>query len=135
MGQGIIQKKRVVVVDSSDEEEGDNGDSMDPQNFDLVLGRLMGVSTELAALFKRTFSLNSRIDIKLKRMYGLFFEQVAGNESALQVINPGRLPNLQAFINKPEWSTASRLVDIPVIYNLLEAEIRTNGGYPKDLID
>ncbi|KAL0058334.1 hypothetical protein AAF712_015002 [Marasmius tenuissimus] len=123
-----------------DEHSDGSGDEMDRgravvQDFDVIRQRLMVVSREVGVLFERTLSLHTNIDAALQRCYGNFFSQVAAEESVLQMLHPKSLPILERFLSAPSWQMASKLADIPVLYNVLEAEFRRNGQYPKDLLD
>ncbi|KAK1221151.1 hypothetical protein PQX77_016050 [Marasmius sp. AFHP31] len=101
--------------------------------FDVVLGRLMAVSPSMAALLRKVSKLGSQG--RLKPLYGSLLEQLAAEESALQMVNARSLSVLHDFGLHPDWQRASRLVDIPAIYNVLEAELRTNGVYSRELVD
>ncbi|KAL0573495.1 hypothetical protein V5O48_008472 [Marasmius crinis-equi] len=128
--RGSTKKPRKV----QSEEEDDQGDDVRLKDFEIALGRLAFVSEDLAYMFRRTFGVTAKLDLKLKKRYQNFFEQLAADESALQMISVGSLKALADFVMTPSWTTASALIDIPALYHLLEAEERTHGCYPQDLI-
>ncbi|KAL0066843.1 hypothetical protein AAF712_006038 [Marasmius tenuissimus] len=127
----IRQRTRKAGGDSDEERDA----AKDSGSFDLILRRLILVSQELATLFKRTFCPNAQIEMKLKRLYGNLFEQIAAKESVLQMIAPRAIDELKDFVACPDWHMASRLVNTPALYNVLEGEMKVNGKYPKDLIN
>ncbi|KAL0569436.1 hypothetical protein V5O48_012524 [Marasmius crinis-equi] len=130
--RGVAKKGKKQKGGNEDEEDYGKGSLED---YELLVARLMTVSKEAAALFHRTFALTSKIDPSLRRLYGVVFEQVAAEESALQMVNPRCIQCLEAFVGAQDWETASQLLDIPAIYNVLEAEFKRNGCYPRDLLD
>ncbi|KAK1222325.1 hypothetical protein PQX77_014832 [Marasmius sp. AFHP31] len=127
------QQWRRKPTDPGDKEGEEGQASSELVSFDVVLGRLMTVSPQMAALLKRVSLLKSQGG--LKGLYGILFEQLAAEESALQMVNARSLSVLKDFSLHPDWQRASQLVDIPAIYNVLEAELRTNGVYPRELVD
>ncbi|KAL0572359.1 hypothetical protein V5O48_009594 [Marasmius crinis-equi] len=132
-----LKKSTKAGFEDTDEETEDPSTSTTPlrlEDFEIVLGRLILVSKELALLFKRTFSLHATTDARMKRLYGVFFEQVAAEEYGLQMINARAILPLHEFIADPCWEKASKLIDIPALYKLLEAEYKSSGRYPADLV-
>ncbi|KAL0578174.1 hypothetical protein V5O48_003805 [Marasmius crinis-equi] len=127
-------KKRKAKPLGSDDEDLDE-DAPDIEEFNIVVGRLMLVSKEVAVLFKRTFGTNTDIDACLKKLYGKLFQQIAAEESAVQMIMPRCLEKLKKFSENPRWESASDLLEIPALYHVLEAESKIRGGYPQDLMD
>ncbi|KAL0564892.1 hypothetical protein V5O48_017147 [Marasmius crinis-equi] len=124
--------------DESDDEKEVEDTTTTPlrlEDFEIIVGRLMLVSEELAQLFTRTFSLHAITDARMKRLYGTLFEQVAAEEYGLQMINARSLQPLQEFTSRPCWETASRLINIPALYKVLEAEFKSSGRYPRDLVE
>ncbi|KAL0569082.1 hypothetical protein V5O48_012884 [Marasmius crinis-equi] len=130
-------KKRAAKPKESDESGVNDVDEppLHGEQFQLVLGRLLLVSKELAMVFKRTFAVDAVIDARRKKLYGTLFEQVGAEESALQMIIPRTLPKLRVFAEDPRWETASQLREIPALYHVLEAESKTSGTYLRDLVD
>ncbi|KAL0568691.1 hypothetical protein V5O48_013297 [Marasmius crinis-equi] len=134
-----LKKASKAVYNETDDEDEENGNTsaapLRLEDFEVIVGRLMLVSQELAVLFKRVFSLHATTDSRMKRLYGVLFEQIAAEEYALQMLNARSLPPLQEFTEHPCWAKASKLIDIPALYNLLEAEYKSSGRYPRDLLD
>ncbi|KAL0067311.1 hypothetical protein AAF712_005537 [Marasmius tenuissimus] len=130
--------RRWVTASMKKKGSGSNDErdsARDSESFDLILRRLVLISEEMASLFKQTFTPNAQIDTKLKKLYGALFEQVAAEESVLQMIMPRSFGGLKDFTIRQDWNSASRLVDIPALYNVLEGEMKVNGRYPKDVIE
>ncbi|KAL0067409.1 hypothetical protein AAF712_005638 [Marasmius tenuissimus] len=123
-----------------EDDDGGNGDqSEDPWNvleeFRTIVGNLACVSKDLALVFSNAFSPTKEPNPALKQAYVVFFEQVAAEESALQMINFKCLTVLDDFVKTSTWEMGSRLVDIPALYNVLELEFRLNGRYPVEMVN
>ncbi|KAL0563841.1 hypothetical protein V5O48_018219, partial [Marasmius crinis-equi] len=132
-----LKKTSKAGLEGSDEEDENENTTTAPlrlEDFEVIVGRLMLVSEELASLFRRTFSLHATTGTRMKRLYGILFEQVAAEEYALQMINARSVQSLYEFTMDPCWGKASKLIDIPALYNVLEAEYKSNGQYPRDLV-
>ncbi|KAL0057912.1 hypothetical protein AAF712_015434 [Marasmius tenuissimus] len=77
----------------------------------------------------------AKIPPLLKRLYGVLLEQIAADEYATQMVSARSLPALRDFVERPGWVNATKLVDIPAVYNVLEAERKFFGEkYPADLL-
>ncbi|KAJ8074611.1 hypothetical protein PM082_015514 [Marasmius tenuissimus] len=98
-----------------------------------IVGQLNGLSCELALLFNNNLSPTTVISPRLRQAYVVFFEQIAAEESALQMISVKSLPLLGDFVQQPTWEMGSKLVDIPALYNVLEVEFQVNGRYPTEM--
>ncbi|KAL0564062.1 hypothetical protein V5O48_017994 [Marasmius crinis-equi] len=114
-----------------EEEESDSNEEGDKDALKTLMGHLEQVSPPVAAFFQRTVGLKARIDPRLKHLYRVLLEQIAAEEYAVQMVNVSTLP---ALGDSQNWRTASKLVNIPGLYNVLEAERRRSGIYPSDLI-
>ncbi|KAJ8079455.1 hypothetical protein PM082_013793 [Marasmius tenuissimus] len=130
---GAKRKRKDERSDGS-EDETDRGQSV-VQDYEVIRQRLTLVSRELGVLFERTLSPHEVVDPSLKRCYGNFFAQVAAEESVLQMVNAKCIPMLEDFVLDPTWQKASKLVDVPAVYNVLESEFRKKGQYPEDLLE
>ncbi|KAL0057671.1 hypothetical protein AAF712_015684 [Marasmius tenuissimus] len=123
----------------NEDNDGKNGgQSEDPwsilEEYKTIVGHLTRVSRDLAILFTNTFSPNVELSAALRQAYVVFFEQVAAEESALQMINIKCLPVMEDFVQRSTWEMGSKLVDIPALYNVLELEFRLNGKYPEEMV-
>ncbi|KAL0573345.1 hypothetical protein V5O48_008609 [Marasmius crinis-equi] len=133
MKKWITGKKRKAKPPGSDDEDPEDKEP-DIREFNTVVSRLMVVSEEVGVLFRRTMRANGDLDPRVKRCYGRLFEQIAAEESAVQMVTPRCLGKLKNFSENPRWESASDLLEIPALYHVLEAESRTQGRYPQDLI-
>ncbi|KAL0058177.1 hypothetical protein AAF712_015154 [Marasmius tenuissimus] len=134
--------------------EGGNNAWTILEDFKTIVGQLVDISAELVTLFQKNLGPQTELSPSLRRAYAVFFEQVRGNnpgrsgkrainhpiqvaaeESALQMINAKSLPLLEEFLQQPNRQRASRLVDIPAVSTILEAEFQTNGRYSNEMVD
>ncbi|KAL0062720.1 hypothetical protein AAF712_010415 [Marasmius tenuissimus] len=116
-----------------DDEEGDE-DNTREEGFDVLAKRLQEIALDVAVLFERVLGPKAKIQPTLKQRYGVLLEQIAADKYATQMISVKSLAALGGFLCKPDWENATRLVDIPALYNVLEAELKFNQKYPEDLI-
>ncbi|KAL0576227.1 hypothetical protein V5O48_005763 [Marasmius crinis-equi] len=129
----ISIKKRKPKPPLSDDKDIDK--EPDHNDFNVLLSWLMMVSEAAAVLLQRTLRPNGDINGQLKRLYVRLFEQISAEESAVQMIMPRCLLRLKAFTENPRWEAASGLIEIPALYHVLEAEFKSSGGYPSDLMN
>lgn len=61
--------------------------------------------------------------------------QLAAEESVLQMANPATLRDLEQFITSPSPFTASQLVGIPALYDVLHGQAGTEGGYSTCILE
>ncbi|KAL0057799.1 hypothetical protein AAF712_015542 [Marasmius tenuissimus] len=104
------------------------------EEFRTIVGHLARVSKDLALLFSNALSGKADLSLVLRQAYMSLFEQIAADESALQMVGVRCLPVLEDFVQRPTWEMGSRLVDIPALYNVLELEFRLNGKYPEEVV-
>jgi hypothetical protein len=88
------------------------------------------VSSVLRDLFVQVSILGSTV----KSEGFIFGDQISAEESVLQLANRPALQDLQTFNQNPTAPNSSRLVTIPVLYNLLKQEEKEHVHYQKSVI-
>lgn len=53
---------------------------------------------------------------------GLIQEQIAAEESVLQLVNANSLEHLRSFLQRPSAATVTKIISIPGLYRILERE-------------
>ncbi|KAK7015564.1 hypothetical protein VNI00_019076 [Paramarasmius palmivorus] len=82
-------------------------------------------------LFRKT---GPAMNKALRRRYIGLFEQLAAEESTIQMVNEAALELLQAFVTSPTDENASTLVDIPALMMVLEGERHVTGRFSPELL-
>ncbi|KAJ7156594.1 hypothetical protein C8R43DRAFT_1125782 [Mycena crocata] len=90
----------------------------------LVSYMLKQVNTYLALMFEGHFGLESLVGQRRKplEVYVRLFVQLSAEESVLQMATLKALKKLNVFVQKPTRQSASDLVGIPVLYEILRHE-------------
>ncbi|KAJ8090497.1 hypothetical protein PM082_002385 [Marasmius tenuissimus] len=130
--KSFIRGKRSSQQQGEDDNEEDDDELWD--NYEVLVQHLKGVLPALANLFERTVGPKAKIQPALRQRYGVFLEQIAAEEYATQMISFKSLRVLKGFTDQPSWTSATKLVDIPALYHVLEFECKLNNKYPEDLL-
>ncbi|KAJ6477493.1 hypothetical protein DFH09DRAFT_951952 [Mycena vulgaris] len=89
----------------------------------VAISRLAGTNEPLSRLFTLHFGTTSVVrKIVAPDCYKRFFMQISAEESVLQMANSDALGALDDFIKSPTRINASALINIPVLYDVLEHE-------------
>ena len=60
--------------------------------------------------------------------------QISAEESAMQTLNRGGLRALKAFIEWPAQQSSKGLVCVPILYKILDYELRCGGKYSQEIL-
>ncbi|KAK7043833.1 hypothetical protein VNI00_007997 [Paramarasmius palmivorus] len=100
--------------------------------------RLEKLVPPLACLFEKVFpdqwSGMAQVHPSVTLRYVTLFEQLAAEESALQMVNASALDKLTAFVKEPTPGKAWTLQDTPALLKVFEAEIKYRGTFPTELL-
>ncbi|KAK7060732.1 hypothetical protein VNI00_000464 [Paramarasmius palmivorus] len=109
------------------------------ENATMLVNDLQREAPELAALVKRIFtdgsSDRSTLFGKLRKRYITLIEQLAAEESTVQMVNSPALECLKTFAASPTERNGSALVDVPALFTALEGELSIIGGYTPELLE
>ncbi|KAK7047694.1 hypothetical protein VNI00_006462 [Paramarasmius palmivorus] len=103
-----------------DQEEGRRWSELDEILDALKLAGFDTVANLLHVVFGRN---SSGMDWRIKRRYKILFEQLASDDSVLQMVTVEGLQHLNAFVARPSRETATMLVAIPSLMILLESSL------------
>ncbi|KAK7030894.1 hypothetical protein VNI00_014004 [Paramarasmius palmivorus] len=108
------------------------------ESLEGLAGELEKISSEVACLTRRIFgggNVEGHAMLRgLRRRYITLLEQLAGEESAMQMVNESALERLKGFVQSPTEANGSALVDIPALLLVLEGEMRMMGSYTPELL-
>ncbi|KAK7043039.1 hypothetical protein VNI00_008777 [Paramarasmius palmivorus] len=103
-----------------------------------IVAEVGKVSPEVARLTERIFGHGDSewraVLGGLRRKYMKLLEQLAAEESAMQMVNESALEKLRDFIASPTEENGSTLVDVPALLAILEGEMRLVGSYTPELL-
>ncbi|KAJ7595883.1 hypothetical protein C8J56DRAFT_774819, partial [Mycena floridula] len=97
--------------------------------FEGVFGRAATEARE-----KRSMEPKKKRGSKEDRVHRRLFEQVAAEESVLQMVTRPALAQLQAFNARPCKDLASQMLLIPALMNSLELELKIHDQYGDELL-
>ncbi|KAG6913879.1 hypothetical protein DXG01_003735 [Tephrocybe rancida] len=132
-----------VVVDSDDDESvvaqkkstaAENAEAERVKLIPIVMTKLIAECPLLAAIFHHFWypSAPGMVKKEAALMYKKLFNQIAAEESVVQMLNRTALKALEGFIERPCWDKASRLIDCPVLCKVLKAHVTEK--YPKSVM-
>ncbi|KAK7029660.1 hypothetical protein VNI00_014358 [Paramarasmius palmivorus] len=109
------------------------------ESLEELATELDKVSQAVAGLTRKVFGSGSvggqGVLRGLRRRYITLLEQLAAEESAMQMVNESALEKLKGFVASPTEVSGSTLVDIPALLMLLEEEMRIMGSYTPELLE
>ncbi|KAK7041684.1 hypothetical protein VNI00_008973 [Paramarasmius palmivorus] len=126
---------RVVaeIVEGNEESDDEDLDVSAKQNDITEAERREGELAEIqrqltdmgarpvADLLREVYGIHGKVmHWRLRKRYKMLFEQIAADESVLQMMNQRALPSLKAFVERPCLGTISLLTNIPVLMLILE---------------
>ncbi|KAK7023612.1 hypothetical protein VNI00_016651, partial [Paramarasmius palmivorus] len=119
-------RKRTDADRESDASSSDNetdGEAQKWTDFDDILSRLGDCGTEAVAnVLQMVFGRKSNpVDARIKRKFCILLEQLASDDSLLQMANGEAIGQLAAFVKSPSRETATLIVGIPALMLVLEA--------------
>ncbi|KAK7033997.1 hypothetical protein VNI00_012427 [Paramarasmius palmivorus] len=126
------------VAREKDGKEGDhsgNKQSKSEDELKKMAGKLENLVPPMAKLLLRVFGPNSQVDRQLLNRYTVLFQQLAADESLMQMVNENSLQKLGMFVKVPSLQTATALVDIPALLLVIEGEFRMHQRIPLELYD
>ncbi|KAK7020287.1 hypothetical protein VNI00_017739 [Paramarasmius palmivorus] len=111
--------------------------SVGGEDLGLLVADLTREALPLGNLFKHVFfspDENRKHDVDLRQRYLCLFEQLAGEESAVQMVNEQAVALMKALVACPTVYNASCLVEVPAVLMVLEAEMRVFQGYTSTMM-
>ncbi|KAK7017504.1 hypothetical protein VNI00_018606 [Paramarasmius palmivorus] len=120
----------------------ENGDVLSSTEYSdgrrNISTRLQKLVPPLACLFDKVFPDKwagmAQVHPSVTLRYVTLFEQLAAEESALQMVNASALDKLTTFVTEPTPGKAWILRDIPALLKVFEAEIKHRGTFPAELL-
>ncbi|KAJ7229018.1 hypothetical protein GGX14DRAFT_346881 [Mycena pura] len=102
----------------------------------LAVEALDAISPALSKLFNDKFGETRvlRGDYPAPEIYRKFFIQISAEESVLQMLTAPAMDSLEVFVRDPSPTSASSLVEIPIIHELLRHE-KTSSLFSQTTID
>ncbi|KAG6914402.1 hypothetical protein DXG01_000546 [Tephrocybe rancida] len=115
--ESVVEQKKTTAAENAEAER--------LKLIPIVTRKLIAVSPSLAAIFIHFWGPSTPGASKKQPalMYKKLFNQIAAEESVVQMLNRSALKELEGFIQRPSWDTASRLIDCPVLREVLKAHV------------
>ncbi|KAJ7080267.1 hypothetical protein C8R43DRAFT_909977 [Mycena crocata] len=99
-----------------------------------VCDRLKSVHAGLGAVFEHYWGVAASLcKVAVPEEYKVLFEQIAAEESVLQMIPVTGMQALSAFLSEPTAERRAALLPIPAVYRVLIFHERTSSGPPLEL--
>ncbi|KAK7021882.1 hypothetical protein VNI00_017171 [Paramarasmius palmivorus] len=136
---GLVDAEEYAeAVQENDGERNDpSSDRQNKAEDDLkkIVERLENLVPPMAKLLLRVFGPNSQVDRQLLKRYIVLFQQLAADESLMQMVNENSLQKLGMFVKAPSLQAATTLVDIPALLLVIEGEFHTHRRIPLELYE
>ncbi|KAK7023391.1 hypothetical protein VNI00_016806 [Paramarasmius palmivorus] len=132
---GLVTAEEWLGTEEAAGEVGENSHTMQKDLFTQVTESLGTVAPAVAKVLTYALGPRNQLDRSLLKRYTTLFEQLAAEESLIQMVNESALEKLEAFIHQPSLENATRLIDIPALLLVLEGEMRRRGSVPWELYD
>ncbi|KAJ7578889.1 hypothetical protein C8J56DRAFT_1110903 [Mycena floridula] len=131
--QAILDPKTRAAILSSVKDPKDGDDlELHWKTFDYTIAELSNLDEDVGAVFNTVFGHESTTNVSTRRAYRRLFEQIAAEESVLQMITQPALLALSAFIEDPRKEKATELLLIPALMDVLKREFNDHAGEYKD---
>ncbi|KAL0567284.1 hypothetical protein V5O48_014705, partial [Marasmius crinis-equi] len=129
------QAKSKRRKEGDDESDAEEKPTISRTEYEILCRRLAVISKDLVLLLRRVFPPDSIAgEERMTRLYRTFFDQLAADEWAVQMVNWPAYEKLKQFAERVDRTSGTDLAGIPALYNVLEAEYRVLGRYPGDLV-
>ncbi|KAK7055857.1 hypothetical protein R3P38DRAFT_3385700 [Favolaschia claudopus] len=101
----------------------------------LAVNRLAGTNPPLSRVFDKHFGNGAVVNkIIAPEAYKRFFLQISSDESVLQMANVPALKVLEDFTQAPQVNNATRLLNVPVLHDILLFEFSHSTNVSNDIL-
>ncbi|KAK7030574.1 hypothetical protein R3P38DRAFT_3511249, partial [Favolaschia claudopus] len=139
LGAGLRKPMMVLVmVKWMGEQDGSNANKELLKRLEaipLAVNRLAGTNPPLSRVFNKHFGNGAVVNkIIAPEAYKRFFLQISSDESVLQMANVPALKVLEDFTQAPQVNNATRLLNIPVLHDILLFEFSHSTNVSNDIL-